>query len=97
MKMQALKIKNVPVDKGDLIYFSKHQNTKTFAALITRITIFRIGKDMAHYKAHGTVLIDSLEAEIEFYYSIASKDLRATLIFDGSFINHAKVINIIKA
>ena len=71
--MQALTIKNAPVDKGDLIYFSKHQNTKTF------------------------VLIDSLEAEIEFYYSFISKDLRATLIFGGSFINHAKVIDIVKA
>ena len=95
MKEQFLK--NQTLSKGDLEYFAKHSNIKLFNALILDLTLFRLQKDRVHYKAHADVLIDSSESKAEFYYNSVIKSLWITLIFSGSFINHAKVIDIIKA
>ena len=95
MKEQFLK--NQPLSKGDLVYFAKHSNIKVFNALILDLTLFRLQKDRVHYKAYADVLIDSSESKAEFYYNSVIKSLWITLIFSGSFINHAKVIDIIKA
>ena len=90
-------LKNQPLSKGDLVYFAKHSSIKVFNALILDLTLFRLQKDRVHYKAYADVLIDSTESKAEFYYNSVIKSLWVTLIFSGSFINHAKVIDIIKA
>jgi len=95
MKEQLLK--NQPLSKGDLVYFAKHSNVKVFNALILDLTLFRLQKDRVHYKAHADVFIESSESKAEFYYNSVIKSLSITLIFSGSFINHAKVIDVIRA